>query len=164
MPRSEPIIGPPPAAVGHPAAHRGVGEVAQRDGHGVGGVDRPQGLGDAEEGLHHALHLVLGGAADAGDGLLHLVRGVLDDLAARPPPPRPWPCPAAWATDMARAHVDLEQHPLDGHHRGLVLGEQGPEVDLELGQALGRGQRRLGAQHADGHRPGAAGPAAATRP
>ena len=79
--------------------------------------------GEAEAGLHHALHLRLVGRAVAGDGLLHLVRRVLHDLAAgrgrlgqREP--------ARLADAHRRAHVDLEEHLLDGHDVGLQLGDQ----------------------------------------
>ena len=63
--------------------------------------------------------------------------------------------PAAWATDGG-AHVDLEEHPLDGHHLGPVLGEQRPQVGLEGGQPVGHVERRVGAQDAGGHGPGPA--------
>jgi hypothetical protein len=56
------------------------------------------------------------------------------------------------------AHVDLEQDPLDGHHRG-ELGEQRPQLGLELGQALGHGRSGRGAEHAEGHGPRPAPPA-----
>ena len=81
------------------------------------------------------------GAADAGDRLLHLVRRVLDHLAAgrhrlghRDP--------GGLGHRDRGAGVHLEQHPLDGDHRRAVLLEQRPQVGLELGEALRRGQRR----------------------
>ncbi len=68
------------------ALRRGVhgrdGEMTQRDCSRVGCVGRLRAIGQTEQRLHHVLHLLLGGAAVAGDGFFHLVRGVLRDLAA----------------------------------------------------------------------------------
>ena len=47
--------------------------------------------------------------------------------------------PAGLADRHRGAHVDLEEHPLDGDHVGPELGDQGPQLALELGQALGSG-------------------------
>jgi hypothetical protein len=129
-----------------------VGQVAQRQRHGVGGVDRPERRGDAEQCLHHALDLVLVGGARPGDRLLDLVGRVLDHLAA-----------GADGLDHGhacrlghrdgRAGVDLEQDPLDRHHRRPVLGQQGPHVGLQARQPLGYGQGGVGAEHAGGDGP-----------
>ena len=39
------------------------------------------------------------------------------------------------------AHVDLEEHPLDGDHVGAQLGDQRPELALQLGQPVGQRAR-----------------------
>ena len=93
---------------------------------------------------------------DARHGLLHLVGRVLDHLAARGDG-LGHRDPRRLRHGDGAAHVDLEQHPLDGHDGGPVLLEQGPQVDLQLGQPMRRRQVGGRAQHADGHRPGAGG-------
>ncbi len=108
-------------------------------------------LADPEQHLHHPLDLVLRRPAHAGDGLLHLVRRVLDHLAAGRDRLRHRD-PGGLGDGDRGAGVHLEQHPLDGDHRRAVLVEERAQIGLELGEPLGRGQRRLGAQHPDGHR------------
>ena len=140
VPRSDPITGAPRGG-GDPREPGGVGEVAQGEGGGVGGVGRPGRLVEAEQRLHHALHLLLVGAALAGDGLLDLVGRVLARPRSRRRRPRPWPA-AGLADRHGGAHVDLEEHPLDGDDVGLQLGDQGPQLALQLGQPLGSGAAR----------------------
>ena len=119
VPRSEPII----VATAACDALRRIGahaEVAQRQRRGVGGVGRLGRRGQPQPGLHHALHLRLVGAAPAGDAVLHLVGRELHDIAPgrRGLGQRQ---PAGLADAHRRAHVDLEEHLLDGHGVGLVL-------------------------------------------
>ena len=84
---------------------------------GVGGVGGLRALGQAELGLHHALHLQLGGGAVPGDGQLHLVGRVLHHLA--PGLPRRGQRQPAGLTDRhGRADVGLEEHLLDGDRVG----------------------------------------------
>ena len=54
--------------------------------------------------------------------------------------------PAGLADRHGGAHVDLEEDPLDRHHVGPELGEEAPQLGLELGQAGGQrvGRRRCG--------------------
>ena len=89
-------------------------QVAQRERGGVGRVGRLGRRGQTEPGLHHPLHLRLAGPAPPGDRFLHLVRRVLHDLA-----PRRRGLGQGQAAGLAdahgRAHVDLEEHLLDGH-------------------------------------------------
>ena len=107
--------------------------MTQRHCNCVGGIDRPERLVDADEGLHHLLHLLLVGAAVAGNGALDLVRGIFDHItttrrslghhdAARLP-------------DRHRgADIHLEEDALDGHDLGRELVEQGTDIALELGE------------------------------
>ena len=66
-----------------------------------GGLGR---AGELQQRGHHGLHLLLGGAAEADDGLLDLVRRVLGHLAAapRPPPPGRARRPGPWPWRCAR--------------------------------------------------------------
>ena len=100
----------------------------------------------------------------AGDGLLHLVRGVLDDLAAGRD--RLGHGDARGLADRdGRAHVHLEQHPLDGHHRRLVLARAGRGARRwSSARRAGAGSDGVRAQHADGDRPGARAAAARRTP
>jgi hypothetical protein len=75
--------------------------VAERERGGVGGVGGPRGVATAEPGLHHLLHLLLVGAAPAGDGVLDLVGCVLDDVAARVQAASANARPLAWPTLIA---------------------------------------------------------------
>jgi hypothetical protein len=134
-----------------------VGNVTQRHRHRVGGVHRAQGPGDAEQGLHHAFHLVLVGPAVAGDRLLHAVGRVLDDLASRLHG-RDHGHPRRLGHGDRGARIGLEQHPLDGHHRRLVLPKQRAQVGAEGGQALRYAGGGIRAQHPGRHRPGSAPP------
>jgi hypothetical protein len=132
-----------------------VGEVAQGQGDGVGGVDRPERSGDAEQRLHHALHLLLVGAAEAGDGLLDLVGRVLDDLGARRHALDHRETGGLGDRDRG-AGVDLEQHPFDGHDLRTMLGDEPVQVVAQQRQAVGNAESGIGAQHTGRHRPGAA--------
>ena len=126
--------------------------MAQGQGDGVGRVDRAEGSVDAEEGLHHALHLLLVGAAVAGDRLLDLVRRVLDHLG-----------PGGDTLDHGeacglrhrngRASVDLEQHTLDRHHRRPVLRDELAQVVAQGRQPLRHGLVGFGAQDPGGEGP-----------
>jgi hypothetical protein len=80
------------------------------------------------------LHLGLAGAAPTGDSFLHLVRGVLDDLAAG----RRCLCQreAAGLPDAHGCpHVDLEEDVLDGHHVRPQLGQDQRQLGPQLGEA-----------------------------
>ncbi len=166
-PRSEPIM---PASSrcdavaaaadggGDAAAHRSRREVAQRQRRGVGGVGGLRSVGEAEPRLHHLLDLLLAGASPAGDGVLHLVRRVLHDLAPaggglgeRQP---------AHLGDAHRgAHVDLEEDLLDGDGVGFELGEQRRQLAAQRGQPAGQRVAGRSADHAERHGDRAAGAA-----
>ncbi len=59
------------------------------------------GCVQAEQHLHHALHLLLGRRAVTGDGELDLVGAVLRRPDIRPGRPPPAPVRCAWPTDIA---------------------------------------------------------------
>ncbi len=107
------------------------------------------GVGQPEAHLDHLLHLGLARRAVAGDGILHLVRRVLDDLAPgrRSLGERQ---PAGLPDAHRRAHVDLEEHLLDGDAVGTVLGDQRGELALQEGEPLRQRVGRRGADHAEG--------------
>ena len=102
------------------------------------------GSAEAEERLHHPLHLLLAGAAPQPATASFTWLGVYcDDLApgGRRLGQRE---PAGLADRHRRAHVDLEEHPLDGDDVGLELGDQRRQLALQLGQALGQRLGRAG--------------------
>ena len=91
-------------------------------------------------GPDHALHLLLGGRAVAGDRQLDLVRAVL-----RRPGSRPGGRGQGQAAGLADRHggagIDLEQHPLDHHHVRAQLGQQtgaGPPTGRPAVRSAGR--------------------------
>ena len=104
---------------------------------GIGGVGRSGRGGQAEAGLDHPLHLLLGGRPPPGDGVLDLVGRVLGDLAPgrRRLGQRQ---PAGLPDAHRRAHVDLEEDVLDGHGVRLVLSDQVGQLPAEGGQTLGQ--------------------------
>ena len=112
--------------------------MAQRQRRGVGGVGGLRSVSEAEARLHHLLHLLLVGPAPAGDGVLHLVRRVLHDLAPRGRGLGERQ-PAGLADAHRRAHVDLEEDLLDGDGVGLELGDQRGQLAAQGGQPLGSG-------------------------
>ena len=119
--------------------------MAHRDGYGIGGVDGSERFVQTEEHLHHPTHLGLVGRSVARDRLFHLIGRVLEHLTPR--------CSGlghghtAGLTDAhGGAHVDLEEHPFERHHRGLVLRDEGSQLPLQFGQALGQ---RVGGRRGD---------------
>ena len=76
-------------------------QVADGQGQGVGPVGRAGRLGQAEQDLDHALHLLLGRRAVAGDGLLDLVGAVLRPPGMPASAAAARASPLAWPTDMA---------------------------------------------------------------
>ena len=109
--------------------------VADGQREGIGGIGRARWRGEAEHRGHHPLHLFFGRAPVADQGLLHLVGGVLHDLAASLGGRRQGE--AARLTDRhRRLGVDLEEHPLDGDHARAHLGHQRPKLGLEREQSV----------------------------
>ena len=113
----------------------------------VGGLGQ---LVQAEQELHHLLHLLLVGGAVTRDRLLDLVGAVLNHLHAG--------FGGGGHGETARlsdahsgASVDLEQHPLDDHHIRLCLLQDGPELAEQraesLGQGVGRRRRQVTSAH-----------------
>ena len=124
--------------------------MAQRHGGGISGIDRGQGVGQAEERPDHLADLVLAGRSGAGDRLLDLVGRVLDDVAARSD--GLGHCEPARHPDAHRGRdVVLEQHPLDRHHVGAQFCDQRPQFRLDLGKPVRKIERRVGADDAGGH-------------
>ena len=103
--------------------HRRHRQVAQRQRRGVGGVGGLRQRTEPEASLDHPLHLLLGRRTPAGDGVLDLVRRVLHDVAAGVGGLGQGE-PAGLADAHRRAHVDLEEHLLDGDDVGRELGDQ----------------------------------------
>ena len=89
------------ATAATPLAHRRHRQVAQGQRGGVGGVGRPRRAGQAEAGLDHLLHLLLGRAAPAGDGVLHLVRACTGRPRSRRAAASARASPLAWPTLIA---------------------------------------------------------------
>ena len=123
-PRNEPIMPSLPAS----ATRRRIGDIARWHSASAAASAASAGfgsVGQTEPHLHHLLHLYLVGTAPPGDGVLDLVRGVLHDLAPgdRRLGERQ---PAGLADAHRRAHVDLEEHLLDGHRVGRELGDAAP--------------------------------------
>ncbi len=112
--------------------------MAQRQRRRVGGVGGRGRGGETESHLHHLGNLCLVRAAPSGDGILHLVRRVLDDLA-----PARRGCrqgePAGLADAHRRPYVDLEEHLLDSDDVGTEFGDQCHELSLQAGESLGKG-------------------------
>ena len=157
LPRSDPIIGPPPARRAcNGAIARWVMASAAASAASAGLGRRAQ----PEADLHHALHLRLVGAAPAGDGGLHLVRGVLHDLAAERRGLGQGQ--AAGLPDAhGRAHVDLEEDLLHGHDVGLQLGDEARPARPGARPGAGAARRwaRCGARRARPARSTPFGPA-----
>ena len=91
VPRSEPITAAPPLRRPARPRERGRG----RGGRGRGQRRRRRrpaagGCGEAEQGLHHALHLLLVGAAPPATASFTWLGVYCDDLARRRRRPRPW--------------------------------------------------------------------------
>jgi hypothetical protein len=135
-------------------APRPIGDIARWHNASAAASAASAGFGSArqpEACLHHLLHLLLVGTTPAGDGVLHLVRRVLDDLAAgerRLGERQPARLPDA----HRRAHVDLEEDLLDGDHVGSELGDQVGELGAQRSEAL---RQRVGAgvrDHPERHR------------
>ena len=131
----------PPVAAATLGLQWGHGQVAQRERGGVGGVGRLGRRGQPQPRLHHPLHLLLARRAPAGHGLLDLVGRVLHDLAAgrRGLGQRQ---AAGLPHAHRRAHVDLEEHVLDGHDVRPQLGDERGQLAPQLGQALAAAGRR----------------------
>ena len=131
---------PRPAGGAHGPGGTGPGRRHRRRRPGWGG------RGEAEEGLHHLLHLLLVGAAPAGDGLLHLVRGVLHDLAARRLTASAMAMPLAWPTDMAVRTLTWKSTRSTATHRRAGARRSAPAARAgarpgAAGSGLGGGVR-----------------------
>ena len=121
-PRNDPIIASPPRMPGgDPAGASGLGEVAQRERRGVGGVGRLRRRGEPSSVCTIRWTWSLSAAPSPGDRQLHLVRRVLGDLTPGGDGLGHGQ-PARLADPHGGAHVDLEEHPLDRHHVGPQLG------------------------------------------
>ena len=79
----------------------------------------------------------LRGAARAGDGLLHLVRRVLHDLAAGAAASA-MASPLAWPTDMAVRTLTWKNTRSTATTSGRSSAMQRPQLALQLGEALGQ--------------------------
>ena len=124
-------------------------QVAQGERCGIGGIGGLRHLAQAEAGLHHPLDLLLGCRAPSGDGALDLVRGVLHDVAPGVGGLGEGE-PAGLAHAHRRAHVDLEEHLLDGDDAGRVLGDEAGELATQHGQAPRQRTVARRADHAEG--------------
>ncbi len=109
-------------------------EVAEGDGQGVGGVGRGRDLGQAEQRLDHVADLLLGRAPRPGHRLLDLWRGVGGDLEAVLGGQQQHH-PRGLADGHGRAHVGVEEQPLDGQGLGPVSSQDLPQPGRQLGQA-----------------------------
>ena len=133
--------------------------MAQRQRRGVGGVGGLRAVSEAESRLHHLLHLLLAGPSPAGDGVLHLVRRVLHDLATAG-----GGLGERQTADLGDAHrgadVDLEEDLLDGDGIGFELGEQRRQLAAQRGQPTRQRIAGRSANDAERDGDGGTGPAA----
>ena len=106
---------------------------------GFGGVGQPQ------PHLHHALHLLLAGAAPQPATASLTWLGVYCTTSQPAAAASARARPLAWPDAHGRAHVDLEEHVLDGHHVRPQLGDERGQLTAELGQAL---RQRIGGRGA----------------
>ena len=107
----------------------GAVDVADGCGERVGGIVRRRGGAQAEQQLHHLLHLVLVGAAVADDGALDLGGRVFRDRDARGDGRDHRD--AARVSELQRAaDVRGVEQVLDGDAVGPALGEQPAQFDV----------------------------------
>ena len=109
-------------------------------------------LSKAKEGLNHLLHLHFVGVAPTSDRRLDLVGRVLHDLATS------IDCfDHGNATGLTnrhrRAHIHLEQDPLDCHCGDRELSEERPQFRLEFREPVMDLVGRRRAHHAQCNRP-----------
>lgn len=104
----------------------------------------------------HLADLILACATPAGDGVLHLRRCVLHDLAPRARRERENNA-AGLRSSHRRAHVCLEKHLLDCNCCRAELSNQAIDVIVNLGQAVSQWLGRRSADYAQGQRPGLTG-------
>ena len=132
-----PVEQPAPQRADHRGRHRRVPAVATRvPGRGPGGTGpaprrrrrRPGAAASRSPSSVCTMRCTCSLSAPPmpDDRLLHLVGRVLDDLAAGGHRLDHGHARGLGHRDRG-ADVDLEQHPLDGHHVGPVLGEQRPQ-------------------------------------
>ena len=140
------------SAASHGPAQRHGCLVADRQRQRVGHVGRAVDRRQAQDLGDHALHLVLGGGPVADQAELHLVRRVLDDVAATLGGDEESQ-PAGLTHRHRGLGVDLEKDPLD--HDGLrsQLLDQRSQLRMQDQEPLGQGRRRIGLDH-----PGSVGP------
>ena len=116
--------------------------MAQCERGGVGGVRRLRQPVSSSRACTIFWTCSLSARAVAGDRVLDLVRRVLHDLA--PGGRRLAQRETARLTDAhRRAHVDLEEHLLDGDDMGLVLLQEVDELGAQRRQPL---RQRIGRQ------------------
>ena len=132
--------------------------MADRDRERVGGVIGARRLGQAQQRLHHPLHLVLRGATAAAHGALDLLRRV---VVARDPAlaGRDEHRPARLPDGERRADVLTEKQCLEGDGVGLVGRKKVVHALVEHGETALRRHARARLDHAAVERrepPGAA--------
>jgi hypothetical protein len=132
-------------------------QVAQCQCSCIGGIGRLRQRRQVQACLHHLLDLQLVGPTPPGDGVLDLVGRVLDDLAAGERRFRQGQ-PARLTDAHRRSDVDLEEHLLDGHHVGVVLGDEVGELGTQRRQSHRQRVRSRRRDHAERDRNGAASP------
>src|SRR5665647_620052 len=130
-------------------------QVADGDGQRVGGVVGRGHLGEAEEQLHHLLHLVFLGAAVADNGALDLRRGVLragvTGLDGREQ------CHAARVPELERAtDVRRVEDALNRHALWTVFGQECGELLVDPEQLCRKAEARRRDDSAAGDEPMAA--------
>ena len=125
--------------------------MAQCQRGGIGGIGGFGHRGQAQPSLHHLLHLFLPGATPTGHGTLHLIGRVLLDPAAggsRLGQRQPTGLPHA----HGGTYVGLEEHLLDRHRIGAILGDQRHQFHLQFGQPVRQCGARRGADNTHGQR------------
>lgn len=129
--------------------------MTQSEGRGIGGVGGSRWCTESEANLHHALNLLLARSTPTGDRLLHLIRRVLDDRASGAVRQG-----QHQATGLSHAHggahVDLEEHLLDGDAVRGELRQELLEIGVQTRQAGGQGIVGGCTEHPERYRPGLA--------
>ncbi len=129
--------------------------MTQSEGRGIGGVGGSRWCTESEANLHHALNLLLACSTPTGDRLLHLIRRVLDDRASGAVRQG-----QHQATGLSHAHggahVDLEEHLLDGDAVRGELRQELLEIGVQTRQAGGQGLVDGCTEHPERYRPGLA--------